>query len=156
MPDIVERLKSPGVFLDQGGMVSLVAYEAADEITRLRGIVEALSAERDRLWTDKLKTQGEIIRLREEESSKLKVRTSILNALREENARLRVFGGREMSDIVVRLRDAARFLDELEDFPELQTEAADEILRLRKALARLRQAVKHAYNEGWLDWDEEQ
>jgi hypothetical protein len=36
MPDIVERLKSPEVFLDQGGMVSLVAYDAADEITSLR------------------------------------------------------------------------------------------------------------------------
>lgn len=39
-----------------------------------------------------------------------------------------------MSDIVERLRDAARFLDELEGFPELQTEAADEITRLREAL----------------------
>lgn len=46
-----------------------------------------------------------------------------------------------MSDIVERLRDAARFLDELEDFPELQIRAADEITRLREENARLRKAL---------------
>jgi hypothetical protein len=63
MSDIVERLKSPEVFLDQGGMVSLVAYEAADEIATLRGQVEALDIERNRLWTEKLRMQLEITRL---------------------------------------------------------------------------------------------
>ena len=47
MSDIVERLKSPAVLIDNGGMVSLVAYEAADEITRLRAELAAAIAERD-------------------------------------------------------------------------------------------------------------
>ena len=38
--------------------------KCADEITILRGRVEALNAERDRLWVEKLKTQGEITHLR--------------------------------------------------------------------------------------------
>jgi hypothetical protein len=42
MTDIVERLRSPEVFIDTGGMTSPVARQAADEIERLR-------AERDRL-----------------------------------------------------------------------------------------------------------
>ena len=52
-----------------------------------------------------------------------------------------------MSDIEERLRDAARFLDELEDFPELQIGAAEEITRLREENARLREAL-----EGWQKW----
>jgi hypothetical protein len=42
MTDIVERLRSPEVFIDTGGMNSPVARLAADEIERLR-------AERSRL-----------------------------------------------------------------------------------------------------------
>jgi predicted nuclease with TOPRIM domain len=34
--DIVERLKSSEVFITHGQMISPVAYEAADQITRLR------------------------------------------------------------------------------------------------------------------------
>jgi len=34
--DIVERLRSPEVFIDTGGMTSPVARQAADEIERLR------------------------------------------------------------------------------------------------------------------------
>ena len=45
MTDIVERLRSPEVFIDTGGMTSPVARQAADEIERLRAalreIVEA-------------------------------------------------------------------------------------------------------------------
>lgn len=37
MTDIVERLRSPEVFIDTGGMNSRVAHEAADEIEQLRG-----------------------------------------------------------------------------------------------------------------------
>jgi hypothetical protein len=36
MTDIVERLRSPEVFIDTGGMTSPVARQAADEIERLR------------------------------------------------------------------------------------------------------------------------
>lgn len=36
MTDIVERLRSPEVFIMQEPMISRVAYEAADEIERLR------------------------------------------------------------------------------------------------------------------------
>lgn len=36
MTDIVERLRSPEVFIDTGGMTSPVACVAADEIERLR------------------------------------------------------------------------------------------------------------------------
>lgn len=39
MTDIVDRLRSPEVFLSTSGMVSPVAYEAAEEIGRLRAIV---------------------------------------------------------------------------------------------------------------------
>jgi hypothetical protein len=39
MTDIVDRLRSPEVFIDMGGMTSRVAHEAADEIERLRGRV---------------------------------------------------------------------------------------------------------------------
>jgi hypothetical protein len=92
MIDLVKALRSRATWETATGITEPsehIDWMAADEITSLRGQVEALSAERDRLWADKLKMQGEITRLREEESSKLKVRTSILNALREENARLR-------------------------------------------------------------------
>ena len=47
--DIVERLRSPEVFIDHGGMFSPVAYVAADEITRLRTELAAVTAKRDRL-----------------------------------------------------------------------------------------------------------
>ena len=63
--EIVDYLRSYA-----GGALELVAHrradEAADEITILRGQVEALNNERDRLWAEKLITQGEITRLREE------------------------------------------------------------------------------------------
>ena len=36
MTDIVERLRSPEVFFTDGMFISPVAYEAADEIERLR------------------------------------------------------------------------------------------------------------------------
>ena len=36
MTDIVDRLRSPEVFIDMGGMTSPVAHLAADEIERLR------------------------------------------------------------------------------------------------------------------------
>jgi len=42
MTDIVERLRSPEVFIDAGGMVSPVAHEAADEIKRLRAALEKI------------------------------------------------------------------------------------------------------------------
>ena len=44
-------------------------------------------------------------------------------------------------DIVERLRDAARFLDELEDFPELQIRAAEKIIQLRKELDETKRAA---------------
>lgn len=40
MTDIVERLLSPEVFIDTGGMNSPVAREAADEIERLRAALQ--------------------------------------------------------------------------------------------------------------------
>jgi hypothetical protein len=43
----------------------LIAKTAADEITILRGQVEALDNERNRLWSEKLQMQGENARLRE-------------------------------------------------------------------------------------------
>ena len=46
-----------------------------------------------------------------------------------------------MNDIVERLRDAARFLDELEDFPELQIRAAEKIIQLRKELDETKRAA---------------
>ena len=46
MTDIVERLRSPEVFLSVGGMVSPVAHEAAAEIERLRaGLMKAMQYE---------------------------------------------------------------------------------------------------------------
>ena len=92
MIDLVKALRSRATWETATGITEPsehIDWMAADEITSLRGQVEALDNERNQLWADKLKIQGEITRLREEESSKLKVRTSILNALREENARLR-------------------------------------------------------------------
>jgi hypothetical protein len=44
MSDIVERLKSPEVFLDHGGMVSLVAYEAADALEAQAKEIQELKA----------------------------------------------------------------------------------------------------------------
>jgi hypothetical protein len=92
MIDLVKALRSRATWETATGITEPsehIDWMAADEITSLRGQVEALDNERNRLWADKLKMQGEITRLREEESSKLKVRTSILNALREENAQMR-------------------------------------------------------------------
>lgn len=43
MTDITERLRSPEVFIDAGGMNSRVAHEAATEIERLRTEVNQLS-----------------------------------------------------------------------------------------------------------------
>lgn len=43
MTDIVERLRSPEVFIDAGGMNSRVAHEAADEIERLRAALEKIA-----------------------------------------------------------------------------------------------------------------
>lgn len=73
-------------------------FRAEREITRLRGQVEALNAERDRLWVEKLKTQGEIKRLRSEltdykdaaasEADRVNELTAENEILREENARL--------------------------------------------------------------------
>ncbi len=51
-----------------------------------------------------------------------------------------------MSDIVERLHVAAGFLDELEDYPDLQTEAAGEIERLQK-YEKLVQFIANDYYE---------
>ena len=40
MTDIVDRLRSPEVFIDMGGMTSPVAHLAADEIERLRAALD--------------------------------------------------------------------------------------------------------------------
>jgi hypothetical protein len=40
--DIVERLRSPEVFLSHGQMISPVAYEAADEIEQLREALQLI------------------------------------------------------------------------------------------------------------------
>lgn len=61
-----------------------------------------------------------------------------------------------MSDIEEQLRDAARFLDELEDFPELQIGAADEITRLREENARLSSKttlLRELLDDVWAQWD---
>jgi hypothetical protein len=49
MTDIVERLRSPEVFIDAGWMTSPVALLAADEIERLRAALEKIAARVDRL-----------------------------------------------------------------------------------------------------------
>ena len=81
------------------------------EITRLRGQVEALNAERDRLWVEKLKTQVEVA------------------ILREENARLRVA-----------LKPFAERLDEIEKVKASKYACATsvEIEHLRAAAAAIR------------------
>lgn len=48
MTDIVEKLRSAEVFIETGGMISPVAYEAADEIERLRK-AQAIT---DKSWRD--------------------------------------------------------------------------------------------------------
>ena len=52
MMDIVERLRSPEVFLSHVQMISLVAYEAADEIERLREALKIFGAYADYLDED--------------------------------------------------------------------------------------------------------
>ena len=54
MTDIVDRLRSPEVFIDMGGMTSRVAHEAAAEIEWLRG-------ERNRLAADLAKAHLDIV-----------------------------------------------------------------------------------------------
>ena len=49
MTDIVDRLRSPEVFIDMGGMTSRVAHEAAAEIERLREAVKTAADEIERL-----------------------------------------------------------------------------------------------------------
>lgn len=65
MSDIVERLQ--GSRTPQGGLWPYpnLHDEAADEIKILRGQVEALDNERSWLWTEKLRMQLEIARLKE-------------------------------------------------------------------------------------------
>lgn len=41
--DIVEKLRSPEVLITHGQMISPVAFEAADEIERLREIIDRVS-----------------------------------------------------------------------------------------------------------------
>ena len=41
--DIVERLRSPEVFITDGPMISPVAFEAADEIIKLREALERIA-----------------------------------------------------------------------------------------------------------------
>ena len=55
MTDIVERLRSPEVFIDTGGMTSPVAHLAADEIERLRAECQRLAAEVSRAHKDALR-----------------------------------------------------------------------------------------------------
>jgi hypothetical protein len=65
MVDILERLQGPRT--PQGGSWPYpnLHDEAADEIKILRGQVEALDNERSWLWTEKLRMQLEITRLKE-------------------------------------------------------------------------------------------
>jgi|APGre2960657373_1045057.scaffolds.fasta_scaffold486079_2 hypothetical protein len=43
--DIVERLRSPEVFIMDGPMISPVAFEAADEIIKLRKALKKIAPE---------------------------------------------------------------------------------------------------------------
>lgn len=43
MMDIVDRLRSPEVFIMDGPMISPVAFDAAEEIERLRDVLQSIS-----------------------------------------------------------------------------------------------------------------
>ena len=69
MIDIVKALRSRATWETATGITEPhehIDWMAAEEITILRGQVEALDHERNRLWTEKLRMQLEIARLREE------------------------------------------------------------------------------------------
>ena len=95
MVDILERLQSQRTSLGTLWPQPNLHEEAADEITRLRGQVEALNNERDRLWNEKLKEMGafnEITRLREEKSilqQQLSNTNHCLEKTQKENVRLK-------------------------------------------------------------------
>ncbi|CAB5170082.1 hypothetical protein UFOVP155_2 [uncultured Caudovirales phage] len=44
MDDLVKRLRSPEVFIDTGGMISPVAYQAADRIEQLEAALREIAA----------------------------------------------------------------------------------------------------------------